>query len=160
MECAGDPRIGERLDRGSTLNTFRPVVYFIPAVVYAGLIFYLSGQPALRALKFAHSDKLLHALAFGGLAYLVAWGFIRARPGWSLLRVLVAAFVITVIYGCLDELHQSLTPRRQPDPLDVVADSIGALGAALIFWWISRKKPGAAAFPDQKTAPKSSPDEI
>ena len=95
-----------------------------------------------------HSDKVLHALAFGGLAYLVAWGFIRARPGWSLLRVLLVAFCITVAYGCLDELHQSFTPKRQPDPLDVVADSIGGLGAVLIFWWRRYKNPGAEPVPD------------
>lgn len=112
------------------------------------MIFLLSDQPVFRSFLFRHSDKLLHALAFGGLAYLLAWGVVRACPGWSLFRVLLVAVLVTVAYGGLDEFHQSFVPRREPDLLDLLADGVGALGAVLVFRWIWSKGPGVAPAPD------------
>ena len=61
-------------------------------------------------------DKANHALAFGTLAVLGCLAWPQRR--WTVLAALVG-------YGVLIELLQALTPYRDADALDVLADSIG-----------------------------------
>jgi VanZ family protein len=67
-------------------------------------------------------DKVVHALAFAGLAVLV----LRAS------RSVPAAIGLATAYGALDEFHQRFTPHRSSDPADLAADFVGAcVGVAL-----------------------------
>lgn len=102
-------------------------------MAHAGLIFFLSSRSNLGLpLAFPHADKLLHAGAFGVLAFLVAWGLRRACPAWPLVRPLLIALLVTVLYGGLDELHQHFVPGRTSDPFDLLADGTGGLAAVLL----------------------------
>lgn len=68
-------------------------------------------------------DKLLHVGVFG----LLATAFRRAgSPAWL-------AIMTTIIFGALDEWHQSLTPYRTMDFADFVADCIGAVMAVPVY---------------------------
>lgn len=69
-------------------------------------------------------DKMDHWLAFFTLALLAHHSF----PKKSLWWVVVAL----VLYGIGIEVAQSLTPTRDADAMDVVADSIGILGYLLM----------------------------
>lgn len=108
---------------------------WIPALLWALLIFYQSNQPSPAGADIA-PDYLLHFGAYGILALLLANamaggpGFVwRGRPGeWGLFLT----FVLTVIYGLSDEWHQSFIPGRDPSWADVAADFLGALVAVLI----------------------------
>lgn len=42
----------------------------------------------------------------------------------------VRALLFCLVYAVSDEWHQSFTPGRNPSPLDVLIDGIGALTAA------------------------------
>lgn len=100
------------------------------------LIFVLSSQSGLRVSEDAEVDRPFritgHLLAFGTLAaaFLVAlsWG---RRPR---LRDLVMAFALTVVYGVLDEWHQSFVPDRSGRLDDVVTDALGALAGLALAW--------------------------
>ena len=44
------------------------------------------------------------------------------------------------LYGLMDEVHQAFTPGRIADPLDWLADVVGALAvAALVLLWHRRR---------------------
>ncbi|MEZ0313237.1 MAG: VanZ family protein [Myxococcota bacterium] len=111
----------------------RRAARFIPALLWASLIFLLSSQPRLPdlPLTFDGVDKAAHALFFGILCAWVVFGFgHRGRPA------LVAGIVATSLYGGFDEVHQMFVPGRSPDILDWVADTAGAaLAATAIRFW-------------------------
>ncbi len=110
----------------------RALLALLPALGYAGLIFWLSSQsnplPFLPQ-GFLSQDKLLHALEYAVLAGLLFAGLRLAglRTGLAIVVAVLAASV----YGASDELHQSFVPNRTADVLDWVADTLGALAGAL-----------------------------
>lgn len=106
---------------------------WVPAVLWALLIFVLSSQPVLPSPA-SLSDKQAHAVTYGILAVLCLMGM----TGWRWRRIagasLLAAFVIAVLYGVSDEVHQAFVPGRTPDGADVAADAVGAALALLGAW--------------------------
>ena len=110
----------------------RRLAWLLPALAYAGVIFWLSHQPnPLPGLTTLVSDKVLHALEYAGLSGLLALGLSRLGvPG--LRRVALLAVVLAAAYGATDELHQSFVPHRSADPLDWLADSVGALVGGIL----------------------------
>jgi VanZ family protein len=96
-----------------------------PVVAYMAVIFGLSAtsSPPMPSMV---SDKVVHALVYGGLA-LVA---LRASAGGRLTGITrvtsVAAWVIATVYGASDEYHQSFVPGRSAEIADLVADALGA----------------------------------
>ncbi len=102
-----------------------PALLWSAAALYAGLIFLLSAQTdPLPALTSRVSDKLLHLVEYGGLAALLATALGASSRAWG--RALALALVLASLYGASDELHQSFVPGRDCDPLDWVADTLGA----------------------------------
>jgi VanZ family protein len=65
-----------------------------------------------------HSDKLVHLIGYALLMFW--WAQLVTRQRWK-LALAVALFGIAI------ELLQGLTPDRQPDPLDALANSSGIL---------------------------------
>ena len=104
-----------------------------PAVLWGGLLFLLSAQPALPSPP-GVNDKQAHAAAYGVLALLCLMGL----TGWRWRRVagasVLAAFVLAVLYGISDEIHQAFVPGRTPDVADVAADAAGAALALAGAW--------------------------
>ena len=97
------------------------------ATGWAAIIFFLSSQPGTDIPPpFPHMDKVLHALAFGVLGFLVLGGIKPGERDHSHAQ-LVIAIAIAGAYGVLDEIHQHYVPGRMPDVLDVLADLVGAV---------------------------------
>lgn len=111
----------------------RTLLGWVPATLWVGVIFALSSQPALPSPA-SVGDKQAHALAYGLLALLCLMGL----TGWRSRRIagasLLGAFVIAVLYGVSDEIHQSFVPGRTPDVADVAADAMGAALALTGAW--------------------------
>ena len=106
--------------------------WLVPAVAYAGLIYFLSAQsyplPELTARVW---DKLLHATENGGLAALLVLGLDRVfRLGPLKLGAWAAG--LASLYGATDEFHQSFVPHRSSDVADWAADTTGAALAAAV----------------------------
>lgn len=80
-------------------------------------------------LHFQALDKVVHALLFGVAACLLARS-LRRLP-----RVpvpLLAAFLLTVLYGVATEIGQHVLTDRSGDPADVAADAVGAAAGVLV----------------------------
>jgi VanZ family protein len=110
--------------------------YWVPVVLYAGTIFYLSTQshPEEQLPSFLFelvSDKVLHAVEYavlGGLCYRVfRWGM----SGQVASRALLFAIVTASLYGMTDEAHQLFVPFRESSWLDWLADTVGAVIGAM-----------------------------
>jgi VanZ family protein len=108
------------------------VLYWIPAILTAALIFWLSHQPDLPEPPGNVPDKVAHALEYGffmlTLVYATTRGF---EPALRRTTRIVAALAIAVLYGISDEFHQSFT-GRDPSAFDWLADVVGALLMALL----------------------------
>lgn len=97
---------------------------WLPLVLYAGGITWLSSQPAseLPPPMFVGEDKLVHMAIYSLLGALAARAGLRAGMGRRALFLYLAC----VAYGLFDEWYQQFTPGRSSDLLDVVADAVGA----------------------------------
>lgn len=102
----------------------------------------LSG-PVAGFLDFANSDKLLHMLAFFGIA---GW-----FASWFERRHWIALTICALLYGVLIELAQgAMSYGRHADASDVAADAagvvLGLLGAQLfgarLLDWLDGILPG------------------
>jgi VanZ family protein len=78
--------------------------------------------------------KSAHIFVFGVLAFLFFKCLDFRRYSYLL------AWFFTVIYAAFDEWHQSFIPGRVAAIKDVLFDSIGALVALLIIYFLARRK--------------------
>ena len=123
------------------LSAGRIARFWLPVLVWAGIIFALSATPNLRVAQAADLDFVLrkagHMAAFGILAVLL-W---RALTFYAVRRAIVWSLMLTVAYAATDEFHQSFTSGRHPSPVDVGIDSVGALLflLALTLWLRGRR---------------------
>jgi VanZ family protein len=121
-------------------------VFQILTVLYMVMIFYLSHQPSLpqpEAFKDVPSiDRVEHIIEFFILGLLMFLSFHFSgnremrRSAWML------ALLGTVIYACVDEVHQMFVPGRFPEIIDLLADSTGAVLACFLGVWYSQRDPG------------------
>lgn len=108
----------------------RIIVRWALVILYAAAMFVVSSIPGNDLPRLKMSDKLVHALAFGGLTLLICQALGLQKPAWSQRAVAVLGVLATVAYGCFDEGHQSFISGRRAELADVVADGVGALLAA------------------------------
>jgi VanZ family protein len=96
-------------------------------------IFALSSIGGLRASEDASIDRPLRVLAHASSYALLAALFLYAMGGLCPRRLdSVAAFLLAVLYGLSDEIHQATVPGRSGRVEDLVVDAIGAgIGVAL-----------------------------
>lgn len=105
------------------------------ALLWMGLVFYLSSQPQLPSAP-GWWDVLLkkgaHLGAYAVLGALYAQGWGRSRPRWQ-------PWLGAVLYAVSDEVHQAFVPGRHPWVVDVLIDGMGAgLGVRYGQVWLGR----------------------
>jgi VanZ family protein len=92
-------------------------------------------HPDLPAPEIPNFDKIVHfGYFFGGAGLFSAWLFRRnpENPNWW--AILVLTVIVVGLTGMLDEYHQGFVPgRRGNDPVDLIADVLGAIAGALVF---------------------------
>jgi len=111
----------------------RPWTAFLPALLYAAVIFALSAQAnPLQSLppEILVHDKLLHLLEYAVLGALLVPGLRLA--GFSARGALLLAVALASLYGVTDEVHQSFVPGRTADVFDWMADTVGAAIGAIV----------------------------
>lgn len=76
------------------------------------------------------NDKILHFLAFAGLAFLMVSGVGGRRPTW---RAFALVMTVALIYAGVDEFSQLLVGRHC-DIWDWVADALGTVSGLFAYW--------------------------
>jgi VanZ family protein len=116
------------MNHSSLVNLKSSILLWLPVLIWAGFIFYLSSVPHLRFVQSWWDwpiRKAGHMAVFGFLARLIA----RALSGstyWSWKKIFGVALVSTALYAMTDEWHQHFVEGRHASPVDVGIDSLGA----------------------------------
>jgi len=119
----------------------RKMLRWVPALVVMLVIFLFSAQPSDSLPDFDWADRIVkkggHMVEYGVLvlAYWYAFAWTGSRR-WL-------AWLLTFLYACTDEFHQSFVPGRHPSVWDVlIFDNLGAL---ISLWladrYIKQKRP-------------------
>ena len=131
--------LDERLNGAQVGNEVYPGLYWLPVIIYAGLIFYvssLSHPEEIAPLLLKHlSDKVAHGIEYGLLGVLCYRAFRYAAGAWGMRHALLLASSVSTGYGITDELHQAFVPFREPDGWDVLTDMAGATLGAVAWRW-------------------------
>jgi VanZ family protein len=131
-------------------NTLR-IIAAIAAVLLAVAIFIVSGIPSDSLPKGpSFLTTVAHFCEYLLLAILLTVAI--NAPKRALWITAVIALVLASLYGVSDEVHQMFVPGRNPDPLDWLTDTLGALvGAIATIWFISARKVKRSRQRDTKT---------
>lgn len=106
--------------------------YVVPAILYAGLIFFLSTRTNLPHLPGTGSDKLAHFSEYAVFGILVVRAFYAYRVPPK--RAVTLGILICAVYGASDEVHQLFTPGRSSEVWDFVADALGSTAGGLLWY--------------------------
>jgi len=113
--------------------------YFLPAYIFALLIFVSSSLPTgqVQEAKASHwlleillSDFSLHSFIFGAFAGLLCWGFYKARNS-AIPYIKIG--LLSVGYGLFIEIYQHFLPYRSLKFNDFIADVVGVIVFSLLF---------------------------
>ncbi len=120
-----------------------PILYAVPPLAWAGVIFWLSSRTAEQLAGTSQTTSWLPWASYfvhGGL-YFILGGLtarllyrIKARLPW--LAAAQGAVFIATLYGLSDEYHQTFVDGRDFSLLDLLADFLGAsfATAAWVVW--------------------------
>jgi len=129
------------MTRFSSLVT-RYLRYWLPVLLWMGLIFVTSSQPELPFVLSKTVDfitkKAGHVTEYGVLAFFL-WRAISKERGTLAPLSFGGVFVFSLLYGVSDEFHQTFVPGRTARLTDVGFDALGALLALGLIWWFSRE---------------------
>lgn len=107
---------------------FKSFGAFLPAVVWACCIYYLSSRAILPGFAVNTWDFILkksaHVFSFGFLYFLLFRAFQKTTQ-LSGNTVWVVPLLVTVLYAAFDEIHQSFVPGRHGTFRDIGFDTLG-----------------------------------
>jgi hypothetical protein len=119
---------------------------WLPAILWAGIIFFLSAQPGPKLERLGLTGDLLSLATHFSLYAVLMILLVFAIRQSNLLTVPwseVLAFILLAIYAFSDEYHQSFVPGRVATPLDWLTDIIGAIVVwVILILWTRRKNGG------------------
>jgi VanZ family protein len=97
-------------------------------------IFILSAQSTLpfleRIERIGRLDFVLHVVEYAFFGLLLSWALVSSGATRTFV---LWAFLIGLIYGITDEIHQYFVPARDSSLLDVTADGIGSILGSCLF---------------------------
>ncbi|WP_207512155.1 VanZ family protein [Longitalea luteola] len=100
-----------------------------------------SAIPSAGVLSTEGIDKVVHAILFGGIVLLWAFNLYFRRDQkskWQQIIVLLTLFSVGLGIG-LEFLQRDYIPNRSFDGIDIIADSAGAVIAAVYHLFIRVK---------------------
>lgn len=133
------PQADNALNQKNYLKIF--LYYWLPVLAYMSGITYLSSlsSPEEQLPLFVPlNDKVIHATEYAILGILCFRAFENTGRSLGANHAFFLAVVTATLFGLSDEFHQWFVPLREADPLDFLADSIGAT-LGIIIWVTIRK---------------------
>ena len=128
------------MSRFSGIRKLTFLHYWLPLLLYIGMIFFLSSLPLGAMMEEVElPDKLIHAVEYSVLPILFFRFLLFAAPRRTFSKYyfwLGIMFAAVVAIG--DELYQSHVPTRTMDFYDFLADLTG-IGLTALGWFIWRQ---------------------
>lgn len=100
---------------------------YVPILVWATFIFFLSSQPVLPSPSAALWDfafkKLSHIFV-----YFIFFRLMYRAINFDIqdkMKASIICFILSFLYALSDEFHQSFVPGRTPTGKDVLFDALG-----------------------------------
>lgn len=117
------------------------LIYHLPAILYGGLIIYVSSIPNLNRPDFSlfKYDKLIHLIEYAVFAFLIYRSFLQLFPHRKFNYVAYFSLLFLSIFALFDEFFQSRIPGRESDIFDVFSDILGGF-LLIIFLHLRYKK--------------------
>lgn len=117
--------------------------YYLPALIWAGIIFYFSSVPGLQYATSTTKEIILrkgaHFVEYAVLGFLL-WRIFYAVHKFSIQKSFWSALVLSILYAFSDEFHQRLVYGRTGKIIDVVFDAASTLFILeFITVWIRKK---------------------
>lgn len=98
------------------------IILWLPVIVWAGLIFYLSSIPDLKTSLETFWDIILRKIA-----HIIEYSILFLLLARAMEKPLIWPIILSILYAVADEFHQSFIPGRQMALLDICFDSVGIL---------------------------------
>jgi len=122
------------------MNKF--IVFWVPVLVWAGFIFWLSSIPNLKSGM--EEDfilrKIAHILEYAILTFLLFRALVKEKI--SFVKTLILAVVIAFLYSVSDEYHQTFVQNRQGSFKDIGIDGIGIFLMAILWYYKVKRSKG------------------
>lgn len=113
--------------------------YWLPAILYAGLILFLSSQSHLPGQS-KIPDKPVHLLEYLGFAIFLSRAVLSGRHP-ATFRQMLAVLLLAASFAAFDEFYQSFIPGRTSSVYDWAADVTGiGLAITLLLWGRSKEQ--------------------
>lgn len=116
--------------------------YWLPVILWAGLIFTLSAIPNLKSDLPSSWDlvlrKIAHATEYAILTMLLYRAF--AQHHYTMWFEMIPVFIVGVLYAVSDEIHQLSVLGRHGSLWDVGIDMIGVIAGILLYYFLRKKK--------------------
>jgi len=111
-------------------------IYWLPALIWAALIFCLSHQSRLPTFGDGVPDSMAHMGEYFIFSLTLGWGSTSGFKRKMSIQESGLILLIAVLYGFSDEYHQSFIFGRNATIEDVVADGLGALIGVFGSWFL------------------------
>jgi len=112
-------------------------LYYLPAILYAGVIFALSSMKHLELpdIGVSWTDKITHFFEYTIFSFFVVRAFFYGSSPSKRKRNLWIAFFLSLLYAASDEFHQIYVPGRTACVSDWMADSFGIIIGYFVFYY-------------------------
>ena len=117
-------------------NTKKYIIAYLPSVIWAAIIFFLSNQESLPGFTVSALDflfkKTAHMFVYAVLYFLLFRATQQTNPQLSNRSQYIVPLLICLLYSVSDEIHQSFVPGRFSTFRDMGYDMLG-VSAVLLY---------------------------
>lgn len=116
--------------------------FWLPAVLWAILIFLFSSFETIRTSKIYWQDflvkKTAHVIEYG-IFFILLYRALINTGEFSRWQAAWISLVIATVYGASDEIHQAFVPGRESAARDILFDAGGAILSWILLWkWLPK----------------------
>ncbi len=121
------------------LRPINQTTYQILTIAWLAVIAIFSSIPNLKtSAVIPQSDKYLHIIVFAVLAYLLAGSAGKFIKKYNVVFPILLITTLAVLFGFLDEWHQSTVVGRVSSGWDILADGVGGLIGVIAYLFIHK----------------------
>jgi len=103
--------------------------YWLPVILWAGFIFYLSSIPNLKTARDPFWDEALRNFLHFLFYFIFCLLWLRALHLVLKTKRYLFSAIFVFFYSVADEFHQHLVPTRSFQVMDLLIDNLGSLWA-------------------------------